>query len=109
MNQKDALKIIKKSISEKKGEKIEIIDVKSRTPFADFYIIASANNPRQIDAIKDAVVDTLEKNKIKINHVEGRSSSGWVLVDAYSYIINIFSKAERARFNLEELLNKKSK
>ncbi len=62
MNQKDVLKIIKKSISEKKGEKTEIIDVKSKTPFADYYIITSANNPRQIDAIKEAVVDTLEKN-----------------------------------------------
>ena len=29
MNQKDALKMIKKCLSEKKAEKIEIIDVKS--------------------------------------------------------------------------------
>lgn len=109
MTQKDTLKIIKKTISEKKGEKIEIIDVKNRTPFADYYIIASANNPRQIDAIKEAVVETLAKNKLNLNHVEGKGESGWVLIDAYQFIINIFSKAERTRFNLEELLSKKSK
>ncbi len=107
MSEKEILKLIKKAILDKKGERVEIIDVKSLTPFTNFYVICSANNPRQIDAIKDAVVGVLEENKIKLNHVEGKANSGWVLVDAYQVIINVFSKSERERFNLTQILTRK--
>ena len=104
MSEKEIIKIIKKSILDKKGEKVEVIDVKKKTPFADYYIICSGSNFRQLDAIKNSVEDSLIKNKIKINHIEGRAESGWILIDAYQFIINIFSKIERERFDLENLL-----
>ncbi|MCQ2792482.1 MAG: ribosome silencing factor [Bacilli bacterium] len=107
MNEKDLLKLIKKSILDKKGEKVEVIDVRAITPFTNYYVICSASNPRQIDAIKDAVVDSLSQNKVKINHVEGKAKSGWVLVDAFHVIINVFSKNERERFNLTQILTRK--
>lgn len=107
MSEKDLLKLIKKAILDKKGEKVEIIDVKALTPFTNYYVICSANNPRQIDAIKDAVVGQLEQNKMKINHVEGKAESGWVLIDAFHVIINVFSKSERERFNLTQILTRK--
>lgn len=107
MSQAEISKIIKKAILDKKGEKVEIINVKSLTPFVDFYVICNAKNFKQIDAIKYSVVDALEKNKIKVKHIEGKSESGWVLIDAYQFVINIFSKEERSRFDLEELLKRK--
>jgi len=107
MSQNDVLKLIKKAILDKKGEKVEIIDVKSLTPFADFYVICTANNFRQIDAIKESVVFALENEGIKIGHVEGKSLSGWVLIDAYQFVINIFSKEARVKFDLESLLKRK--
>lgn len=103
----DILKIIKKAILDKKGDDVKVIDVKKRTPFANYYILATANNVRQIDAIKDNVINELEKNKIKIHHVEGKANASWVLIDAYQYIINIFSSAERQRIDLDSLLNNK--
>jgi len=107
MNNTELTKIIKKAILDKKGEKVEVIDVKALTPFTSYYVICNAKNFRQIDAIKSSVLDALEINKIKINHVEGKSESGWVLIDAYQYIINIFSKEERKRFDLETFLKRK--
>ena len=92
MSEKDLLKLIKKAILDKKGEKVEIIDVKALTPFTNYYVICSASNPRQIDAIKESVVGQLELNKVKLNHVEGKAKSGWVLIDAYHVIINVFLK-----------------
>lgn len=101
----EVLKIIKKAISDKKGTDIVVFDVKKRTPFANYYILATANNVRQIDAIKENVVNELEKHKINIHHVEGKASASWVLIDAHQYIINIFSPSERARINLDQLLS----
>lgn len=107
MTEKDLLKLIKKAILDKKGEKVEIIDVKKITPFASYYVICSGMNYRQLDAIKESVVEVLDKNKVAINHVEGKAKSGWVLVDANSVIINIFSREERERFKLDDFLTRK--
>ena len=99
--------LVKKVLDDHKAEDIVVIDVKERTPFADYYVLASATNVRQLDALAQILDEELSKKKIKINHIEGKAESGWVLIDAYHVIINIFSKEERERISLEEVLSKK--
>ena len=99
--------IVKKILEEHKAEDIVVLDVKEKTPFAEYYVLASGNNFRQINALAELVEEGLDKNKIKINHIEGTPESGWILIDAYHVIINIFSKEERERISLDQVLSKK--
>lgn len=99
------VQIIEETLSEHKAECIKTIDVKSRTPFADYYILANGLNVRHIDALKEAVVEKLEKNNMPIGHVEGKNGSRWILIDAKQVIVNLFTKEERERISLDELLN----
>ena len=78
-----------------------------KTPFADFYVLATATNIRQLNALKEIVEEELEKNKMSINHIEGTPESGWILIDAHHVIVNIFSRAERERISLEEVMARK--
>ncbi|MFA5421309.1 MAG: ribosome silencing factor [Bacilli bacterium] len=94
-------------LEETKGEDIQLIDVRDRTPFSEYYILVTATNPRQMNAIKDAVLERMESLKGNINHVEGTENSGWILIDAYHIIVNIFSKEERERISLEEILSRR--
>ena len=96
--------IVKKTLEEHKAEDIVVLDVKERTPFAEYYVLATANNIRQINALAELVEEALEKKKYTINHVEGTPESGWILIDAYHVIINIFSKEERERISLDQVL-----
>jgi len=41
---------------------------------------------------------------MSINHVEGKPETGWILIDAHHVIINLFTKEERERISLDELL-----
>lgn len=99
--------LVKKVLSDHKAEDIDVIDVHERTPFADFYVLASATNIRQIKALSEIVEEELAKKKMSINHIEGTPESGWILIDAHHVIINIFSKEERERISLEQVLAKK--
>jgi len=101
--------LVKKTLNAHKAEDIQVIDVQERTPFADYYVIASATNIRQLNALADAVMEELAKKKIPYSHKEGTPESGWILVDAFHVIINIFSKEERARVSIEELFTKAKK
>ena len=107
MRKDKVTKLIEKTLNDHKAENVVIIDVSERTPFADFYVIATATNKRQLKAWSEIVVDELEKNKMAVGRTEGTPESGWILIDAKHVIINIFSKEERERISLEELLSKK--
>lgn len=99
--------LVKKVLEEHKAEDIKVIDVKERTPFAEYYVLASATNIRQIRALSELVEEELSKKKISINHIEGTPESGWMLIDAHHVIINIFSLEERTRISLDEVLTRK--
>lgn len=99
--------LAKKVLDEHKAEDIAVIDVKDKTPFADYYVLATAMNNRQINALKDAIEEEFAKKKFAINHIEGTPESGWLSIDAYHVIINIFSKEERERISLDHHLTRK--
>ena len=108
MPRKDkVLSVIEKTLDEHKAQDIVTIDVRERNPFADYYVLATAGNVRQLGALSDVVEQELAKIKFEIGHVEGKPESGWVLIDAHHVIINIFSKEERDRISLDEVLSKK--
>ena len=107
MNSDKYTKGILQLLEETKAKDIQIIDVRDKTPFSEYYILVTATNPRQMNALKEAVVEKIETLKGKINHVEGNENSGWILVDAYHVIINIFSKEERERISLEQILSRR--
>jgi len=101
--------LVKKALSDVKAEDIVVIDVRDRTPFAEYYVICTATNKRQLGALADAVIEALDKKGINYSHVEGKPETGWVLVDAYHVIVNVFSKEERERFSLDKLLTDSKK
>ena len=99
--------LVKKTLEDHKAEDIVVLDVKEKTPFADYYVLASANNIRQIKALAELVEEELEKKKYDVGHIEGTPESGWMLIDAHHVIINIFSKEERERVSLDQVLSRK--
>lgn len=100
-------KLAKKVLEDHKAEDVVVIDVKEKTPFADYYVLATATNNRQLNALAEIVEDELEKAKFSVGHIEGKPESGWILIDAHHVIINIFSREERDRISLDELLARK--
>ena len=97
------IKETKDLLEEKKGEDIKIIDVRQRTPFTDYYILATAPNMRAIGAYADALEDFFQERVEDLRQSEGQPESGWVLVDAGEVVVHLFSAAKRQEMNLEEL------
>lgn len=96
------LESIIKAINDKKGEDIIAIDVSKSSPVCDFFVICSASNERQMITIANAIDEELSENGYDIKKIDGKGSK-WIVVDAKSAIIHIFSKEERENYNLEKL------
>ena len=90
-------------LEEKKAQDIQILDFKNVSSLFDYFIICTAQNIRQIQALVDAIELSLKQENHKIRSIEGKPESGWVLVDLYDVIIHIFTEGQRDYYQLEKL------
>src|SRR2546425_12263395 len=88
-------KVAVDAASDKKASDIILLDIRDVTTIADYFIICSGNNPRQIQAIADAVDEELGKQGATLLHREGLAESGWLLLDFGDVIVHIFGAKER--------------
>jgi ribosome-associated protein len=107
MRQTKEVKTIVDVLSEHKAEDIAVVDVKERTPFADFYILATAPNAKALGSYPDDLSEALEKIKVDVRKVDGKPESEWVIVDAGSVVVHLFTAAKRTEIGLDDILNVK--
>lgn len=89
--------------SDKKASDVLLLDMRDVSYIADYFVICSGNNNRQIQAIADTIDDDLGKQGGTLLHREGNADSGWVLLDFGSVIVHIFGPKERDYYRLERL------
>jgi ribosome-associated protein len=91
--------------SDKKASDVILLDIRDVTTIADYFVICSGNNVRQIQAIADAIDEQLEQQGARLFHREGNAETGWVLLDFGDIIVHIFGPKEREYYRLERLWN----
>lgn len=90
-------------LSDKKAEDISIIDIGDGNPFYDMCMLCTAMNERSLEAIAEALEDFLFEEKGIRAKKDGKPESGWIVIEADSILINIFTQSQRDNFKLEEL------
>jgi ribosome-associated protein len=88
---------------DKKAADVLLLDLRKAAGFADYFLICSGGNPRQIRAIADAVIDALSIDDARPAHVEGYERSEWILLDYFDFIVHIFAPETRMFYSLERL------
>ena len=94
---------IAKLLDEKKAMDVAVIDISPKASFADYFVMASAGSERQLDALVDNVEDALDPQKIFPKSVEGKRSSGWILMDYGDVVINVMTVEMREKYNIERI------
>ena len=89
--------------ADKKGRNIVAFDVSEQLAITDVFLIASANNERQVGAIVDGVEETLLTHKLKPTRREGDRENRWVLLDYLDFVVHVQHTEERTLYNLERL------
>lgn len=89
--------------SDKKASDVLLLDIREVTTIADYFVICSGNNPRQIQAIAEAIDEELGKQGARLLHREGNADNGWLLLDFGAIIVHIFGAKEREYYRLERL------
>jgi ribosome-associated protein len=89
---------------DKKAEQVTILELeKDSGAFTDYFVMCTGTNPRQIQAIADAVDERLEALGMRPAHTEGYKQAEWVLLDYVDFVVHIFSETARHYYDLERL------
>ena len=99
----DIARRIVDALADRQAEDIVLLDIRQLTSFADYFVIASAINPRQMRALVEIVGKDLREDGVRLRHQEGEMDSGWVLLDYIDVVVHLFSPEQRERYRLEEL------
>ncbi len=90
-------------ISDTKGSDIIVLDIRPVSPIADYFVIATADNERQANAIVEEIEKRMKARKILPYGTDGEVNSGWVLLDYGDVLVHIFDPGTRDFYQLEEL------
>ncbi len=91
------------ALDARKGSDIVIIDIAEKSSFADYFIIASGGNTRQVGGLADEVDERLAEAGFFAKSIEGKKESGWILMDYGDIIVNVFTAEMRDKYNIEKL------
>lgn len=89
--------------SDRKAEDITLLDLRSISIIADFFVICSGASERQINALTRSLIERAAELGYPSKRIEGASEGGWVLVDFQDVIVHVFSPQQRAFYRLDEL------
>lgn len=100
---KDLAYEIARIIDEKKGHDITILDLRDVCDIAEYFVIATGDNNRMVDAIVDEVENCLREKDIRPFAIEGREDNTWDLLDFGHVIVHVFQPEARDFYRLDRL------
>ncbi len=93
-----------RAADDKQASDIVVLPVGDVLAITEYFVVASASNPRQVRAITDAVlVSVREQTGRGPLRSEGVGEQQWVLVDYGDVVVHVFSEEQRRFYEIERL------
>ena len=99
----DAVTIAAHAATDKKATDLVVLDLRKAASFTEYFLICTGASTRQVQAISNSVEESLLKNGKRPLHIEGYSSTEWILLDYGDFIVHVFAPASRRFYDLERL------
>ncbi|HJF82802.1 ribosome silencing factor [Helicobacter pullorum] len=104
-NRQEIIHFIQQLLEDKKGENIEIFDLKDTDYFVDYVMIATAFVDKHALALLDTLKKELKQKGESFFNIDDENPN-WIVADLGDIIVHIFTENQRKKFNLEEFLSK---
>ncbi len=101
----DLLKVAALAADSKQAIDLVALDVSGPLPLTDVFLIASARNERNAQAVADEIEDKMIEAGAKPLRREGKSEGRWILLDFGDVVAHVFTEEDRMYYSLERLWN----
>jgi len=90
-------------IADSPAKDTRVLDIHAQTTIADFFVICSGENERQLRAINRDVLERIGEQGIRPRRVEGDAFAGWIVLDYNGVIVHVFDAEQRSYYRLEDM------
>lgn len=88
---------------DKQAQDIVMLDLRNITTIADYFVICTAENERQLRTVVNSIDEALVEHGARNPRIEGSFENGWVLLDFSDVVIHVFAPEQRDFYRLERL------
>ena len=88
---------------DRKAQDLRVLHLGPVSDFTDYFLICSGTSERQVQAISEAIQESLAAGGVRPLHVEGQRSGNWVLLDYGDLVAHVFQPEPRQFYGLERL------
>jgi len=90
-------------LDDKLARDIVILDLRGRAEIADYFVVCTGMNERQIRALAEELDRAASQEGLPRLGTEGGADAKWVLFDLGDVIVHIFTQEARSFYDLEML------
>jgi ribosome-associated protein len=99
----DKARLCLQVVQERKATAPVLLEVYKLSSMTDYFLVASGNSSRQVQAIVRHVFRRLKEKGFKLHGIEGEHEGHWVLMDYGDVVIHIFYQPFREFYDIEGL------
>ena len=91
------------ALADSKADNILVLYLGEKSSVTYYYIIASGMSKPHLKALSRRVDEVLDVREVEPLIIDSDPNSGWVVVDAFDFMVHIFLPEQRKFYNLESL------
>lgn len=91
-----------RAAEDKKATDIVVLDLREVTTFADYFVICTGGNAKQLQAITDEAATRMKRRGEPVISIEGYDGE-WILSDYSDILLHCFTQTSREFYSLERL------
>ena len=99
----ELLALIEAKLDDDQAQDVVVIDLRDKSPIADYIVVASGRSQRHVGALSDHLARALKTQGYGKAHIEGMPQADWVLIDAGDVIVHLFRPEVRAFYRIEQI------
>ena len=103
MQTQELLNVVENVIDDRKGQNITVIDVRGKTSFTDYMVLATGTSERHARSLCEYVSEKVKQQGVQHPGLEGSEGSDWVLLDLGDVILHVMTAQAREFYQLEKL------
>ena len=92
-------------IDDKKGENIEVYDLKGLSSLCDYVVIATATSAPHLEAIEEEVSTKLKNFSLYKTNRDGSQSNNWRVSDYGGFMLHLMTEEAREFYALDKIFS----
>jgi ribosome-associated protein len=99
----DQIKCLCAALEDKKADNVRILDVTGQSSVTDYFVVATGTSEPHLKALGTQLEKVCKQEGIHVVGVDYEPTSGWLVLDAFDFIVHLFLPAQRETYQLEQL------